>query len=188
MPNSNQLPTCSSLDELVVRASQEREALGRLYDETYPDIFRYCLRRTANRSLAEDLTSSVFLSVAHSIHSFSGTCFEDFRRWLFRIATNEIHASYRKSVRRETLLEEAAHSGRLHVQDQAKPTSVENGDLIQQAILRLNQRAQAIVTMRYLSELSYEDIGQVLGISTGTARTAASRALESIREDIGSET
>ena len=77
------------MDELVVRARAERDAFGQLYDQFYPPVFRYCIRRTGDRSLAEDITSTVFLNVANNIAEFRGETYLDFRRWIFVIATNE---------------------------------------------------------------------------------------------------
>ena len=91
------------VDELVVRARCDRDAFGRLYDLIYPPVFRYCIRRTGDRSHAEDITSTVFVSVAREIAAFPGETFQDFRRWVFAIATNEINAAFRKSARRQAL-------------------------------------------------------------------------------------
>jgi RNA polymerase sigma factor (sigma-70 family) len=58
-------------------------------------------------------------------------------------------------------------------------------DSVQAALLRLPERERNIVTLRFFSELPYEDIGQILNISSGAARTAASRALDKIRSEVG---
>ena len=177
-----------SIDAVVVRARRDREAFGSLYDAIYPCIFRYCLRRSAEPALAEDITSNVFINVANNIREFAGSTYEDFRRWVFTIATNEINATYRKSTRRKALLVDAAHSGALRsesTQNEARGNLVE-ADGLQQAILRLDQRSQAIITMRYFSDLPYEDIGEILNITPGAARTAASRAIQKIRSEMGS--
>ena len=174
--------------ELVVRARVDREAFGELYDLIYPPVFKYCLRRTGKRILAEEVTSAVFLNVAEKISSFGGSTFEDFRRWVFTIATHEINADYRKATRRDGLLEEAARSGRLN--SKSKPDSgiatelpVET-DALQAAIRRLSEREQTIIASRYGSDLPYADIGKILGISAGACRTAASRAIEKIRSEL----
>ena len=140
-----------------------------------------------NRSAAEDITSTVILRVANKIHGFQGETYEEFRRWVFTIATNEINADYRKTNRRRTLSAEAARSGRLA--GQANQTTEEDpiGADLQVAILKLSERAQAIITMRFYSELSYHDIGEILNISSGAARTAASRALDTLRKELRTE-
>ncbi len=176
-------------NDLVVRARIDREALGELYDMTYPSVFRYCLRRSGNRGLAEDVTSTVFLNVAGSISSFQGTTFQEFRRWVFTIATNEINADCRKTTRRRALLEDAANSGQLR--GRACGEGIDENlkrDTLQAALMKLSDQAQAIISLRFFSGLSYDDIADVLNISPGTARTAASRALQEIRGDLGSQT
>jgi len=174
------------MDEVVVRARSERDALGQLYDRIYPPVFRYCVRRTGNRNLAEDITSTVFLNVANNIAAFPGETYLDFRRWVFVIATNEMHANYRKSARRQSLLIEAAESGRLPGKSSDDATSSKfEMDSVQAAIMRLAERDQIIITLRFFSELPYEDIGHILKISSGAARTAASRALDKIRKEVG---
>ena len=174
------------MDELVVRARTERDAFGQLYDHIYPPVFRYCIRRTGDRSLAEDITSTVFLSVANKIATFPSDTFLDFRRWVFVIATNEMKADYRKSARRRDLLIAAVESGRLNTTTTNNPSIFSfDMDSVQAAIMRLEERDQAIITLRFFSELPYEDIGHILKISSGAARTAASRALEKIRTEVG---
>jgi len=172
-------------DNLVVRARIDREALGELYDMTYRPVFRYCLRRSGNRGLAEDVTSTVFLNIAGNIASFQGTTFQEFRRWVFTIATNEINSDCRKTARRRVLLEDAANSGQLrgHACGEGIDENREC-DMLQAALLKLSDRAQAIIALRFFSGLSYEDIALVLSISPGTARTAASRVLQEIRGDL----
>ena len=50
------------------------------------------------------------------------------------------------------------------------------------AIMQLPERDQTVITLRFFAELPYEDIGKILGISTGAARTATSRALVKIKD------
>ena len=189
MTNLLHQPEYGITDELVVRARTDREAFGRLYDEMYQSIFRYCIRRTGNRSLAEDLTSTVFLSVANNIGKFSGTTYLDFRRWTFVIATNEINASYRKSSRREALLSEAATSGRIVAAESGSTSQdkIDELESVQAAIMRLPDRDQTIITLRFFSGLPYDDIGHILKLNVGAVRTAASRALEKLRTEVGRE-
>ena len=186
MNNIVENPEDGIMDELVVRARAERKAFGQLYDQMYPPVFRYCIRRTGNRSLAEDITSTVFLNVVNNISTFPGETYLDFRRWVFVIATNELNASYRKSERRHSLLIEAAESGRLRGTTKTDATSCAvEMDSVQTAIMQLPERDQTIIALRFFSELPYEDIGHILNISSGAARTAASRALDKVRTEIG---
>ena len=165
-------------DDLVVRAKWDRAAFSQLYERYYPEVSRYCLRRLPGRPVAEDILSDVFLEIASSLPTFPGRTDTDFRKWLFRIATNAINAHFRQSKRRQELWIEAAQSGRLN----PKADSVENEDerdwpTVYQAIMELDERDRTIVMLRFFSNCSYEVIADVVDSTPGAVRTALSRTL-----------
>src|SRR5579872_5828576 len=110
---SNELPSSEAPeadDDIVIRARTDRMAFGLLYDRFYPHVERYCRRRLFDRTIAEDIVSEVFLQVASHIRGFTGRTETDFRRWLFRIATNAVSAHLRQTLRRQELWESAARN------------------------------------------------------------------------------
>jgi DNA-directed RNA polymerase specialized sigma24 family protein len=64
MTDNHQPGQTDPVDGLVLAARTDRTAFGRLFDEFYPLIFAYCMRRLLLRAVAEDVTSEVFLKVA----------------------------------------------------------------------------------------------------------------------------
>ena len=112
MANDPPLNQADAMDQWVQAAASDRKSFGRLFDLFYPQIFAYCSRRLLVRAVAEDVASEVFLKVAKAIANFEGSTSEDFRRWLYRITTNEINAQLRKSIRQQALLEMATTLGR----------------------------------------------------------------------------
>jgi RNA polymerase sigma-70 factor (ECF subfamily) len=93
IPPTNDETDC---DQLVEQAKTQREAFAALYDRYFPRIHRYCQRRLLDCATADDLSSEVFVNIAQSIRRFPGTTEVDFRRWVYRIATNVINAHFRK--------------------------------------------------------------------------------------------
>ena len=77
---------------------------GQLYELYYDRIFRFCVHRLFNRTTAEDVTSSVFLTVARTMRDFKGRTEQDFRSWIYTIAANQANAHIRKTVRRKRLM------------------------------------------------------------------------------------
>lgn len=173
-------------DDLLVRAKSDRTAFGCLFDRYYPRVFQYCLRRLPQRAVAEDVTSEVFLKVAAHLGEFGGRCEADFRRWLFRIATNSVRAQLRQSGRRRAILQAAAREGRLAGGDEQRSTladpDVRDWPTIYQALLELDEREQTIVTLRFFAGLSHEEIAGVIESTAGAVRTALSRTLARLRE------
>lgn len=173
-------------DDLVVRARTDRDAFGLLYERTYPELARYCLRRLFVRAVAEDILSDVFLEVAARLPSFPGRTATDFRRWLFRIATNAINAHLRQTRRRQELCDAAARSGRWDLDRHPPAPSVDDDGpdwpAVFQALLELEERDRSIVTLRFYSDCSHEEIAAVVDATPGAVRTALSRILARLRE------
>lgn len=171
-------------DRLVLRAKVDVEAFAVLYDRYYPRVLAYCLRRLSDRAAAEDITSEVFLNVARHLAGFCGRCGTDFRRWLFRIATNAIHAHLRQTLSRQSLLEAAVLEGRLR-SEASSPNVVEEQTEWQDVLAvigSLAEREQTIVTLRFFAGLSHDEIATVVETTPGAVRTALSRALSTVRE------
>ena len=86
-------------NNLIQEAKSDRAAFARLYRMHYERVFRYCSRRLFNRHTAEDVTSTVFFKVIRRISFFEGNS-NDFRNWLYRIATNAVNDQLRTAKKR----------------------------------------------------------------------------------------
>lgn len=181
----NQTVSEEMMDDLVVAAKTSSDAFGKLFDRFYPSIFAYCMRRLVLRGLAEDVTSEVFLKVAGNIRDFPGTREQDFCRWLFRIATNEINAHLRQSIRRRELLEGAVRLGQI---DASVSTAILETDWpvswedVYRELQQLSDREQSIISLRFFAGHKHEEIAQVLELKSGSVRVALSRALDKLRD------
>jgi RNA polymerase sigma-70 factor, ECF subfamily len=176
--------TLSDNDDLVARAGRDPAALGALFDRYYPRVARYCLRRIFDRAAAEDVTSDIFLKVASNWKTFGGSTETDFRRWLFRIATNAVNAHLRQSRRRQELWELAARSRVNRAGSRPSEAHSENLDwaAVYQAVLELDDRDQTIIMLRFFAGCTHEEIADVVESTPGAVRTALSRALKGLRE------
>lgn len=176
-------------DRRVIAARTDRNAFDELFDQFYPVIFRYCLRRLVIRATAEDVTAEVFLKVAGGLHGFSGTTEEDFRRWLYRIATNEINAWLRKAARRRELLEAAARMGAVGANgDENVATEFDEIDWqdVYAALDDLPERERSIISLRFFAGLQHSQIATALETTSGAVRVAMSRALDKLRDRLRS--
>jgi RNA polymerase sigma factor (sigma-70 family) len=180
-------PTTPQLNQWAVTASKDRDALGRLYDLSYESVLRYCIRRTGDRSIGEDLTSIVFMTVAQKIPTVSMGSYDDFLRWVFAFANNEILAHFRKDARRSVLMTSAVAENRLHIPSN-EPDPIDS-DLFElnKAMKSLSEREQSILSLRYFASLSYEAIGAIHCMRAGTVRAATARALERLRTKLGTQ-
>jgi RNA polymerase sigma-70 factor (ECF subfamily) len=180
----------AATDDLVVRSKTEREAFGALYDRFFPLVHRYCHRRLFDAATAEDVSSEVFLHVARTIRRFPGTTEEDFRRWVYRIATNAINAHLRQKTRRHDLLNRAMSVGLWTkveaIAERQEFTSAE-WEAVASALAHLNPREQAVLTLRFIEGLSYEQVADILDVRVATLRVVASRAIKNLRARLPSD-
>ena len=170
---------------LITEAHSDPTAFTRLYRWHYDAVFRYCIHRLFDRQIAEDITSVVFLSVVENFHRFRGSE-QDFRNWLYRIATNTVNNHLRKAARRKGLLKVAREQANSRTIDCRGPTesSVEKLALLKQAMFGLRPRYQTIITLRFFENLKSTEIAEVLGSSPGTVRSQLARALARLRKKL----
>ena len=62
-------------------------------------------------------------------------------------------------------------------------SAVDDRDQVWPALLRLPRRQRAVVVLRYFDDLSEAETAHALGISVGTVKSQASKALASLRVD-----
>jgi len=175
--------TASNIDDMVVRARTDPQALGFLYDSYYDRVFRYCLHRLFVREVAADVTSSVFLSVATHIRDFEGTTEADFRHWLYAISTRQADAWSRSTKRRDELLRAAAVSGRLKVADEGhcEMEQAVEWSWLYGAIAKLKPKHQALITLRFFEGVPYEQIADILHSKPASLRVMTVRILDKLR-------
>jgi len=170
--------------QLIARAHSNPAAFVQLYRSHYDAVFRYCVHRLFERQAAEDVTSDVFLKVVENIHRFRGNE-QQFRCWLYRIATNAVNNYLRKTARRNRLLKVAREQADSQVADCGE--SAEKLALLKEAVFVLKPRYQTIITLRFFENSKLTEIAEVLASSPGTVRSQLSRALAKLRKVLATE-
>lgn len=162
----------------------DEAALATLYARYEGVVFGFVLRRVSDRELAEEISADVWLGCWRSAKAFRG----DSRvlTWLLGIASRQIHAHVRgKRLHTVPLVEE------LDVPSDASddPASIVSDaaaahDLID-AIRALPPSLFEVVSLAWLHELPYDEIGAAAGIPVGTVKSRVSRARTLLRARIG---
>jgi len=165
--------------ELIKRAKEcDSSAFARLYEYYYQDIYNYIYLRISDASLAEDMTSEVFIKVLESIDSFTFRGFP-FSSWLYRIARNMMVDYFRSQPRPVDL----------PLKEELLPVEVSPSDIFEreltqqqlaQALSNLTEDQQEVIILRFVDGLSNTDVAQVLGKSERAIRSLQYRALSSL--------
>jgi RNA polymerase sigma-70 factor (ECF subfamily) len=136
-------------------------------------------RMTGDRALAEDLAQETFVKAFRSLAAFDTT--RRLSSWLFRIAHNTAIDAMRRSAPPPASIDEA-HSASARLNETATPPvpdpveRQELGRALEAALAELRSDQRAAIVLRYEQGLSFDEIGTVLGVPEGTARSHVHRA------------
>jgi RNA polymerase sigma-70 factor (ECF subfamily) len=189
---------------LIVKAQAgDSSAFRRLVERHQRRAFGVALALVRDENDARELVQDAFLRVYRSLSTFQGG--SSFFTWLYRIVTNLSIDLIRKPGRQLAELEES----RLEAEEWAEPEPLlsrldgadpvdvvrrrEIAARLQAALDELPSYHRAVIVMREVDGLSYEEMAQAMGVSKGTvmsrlfhARQKLQRALaDCYREQIG---
>ena len=168
-------------------------AFGEIVRRYGDGILGYLIRITGNREQAEDLFQETFKRVHEKSHTLRGN---EFKSWLFKIATNAALDGLRKKIRvnsREKKLNFADCDGEKNTEAVAIDNShnpsveIEKAEQIQQvkqAVESLPDRQRATLVLAYYQQLSYREVALALGCSVGTVKTQMYRALRTLAQKL----
>jgi RNA polymerase sigma-70 factor (ECF subfamily) len=171
--------------ELLRRAGHDPDAFVQLYRRYYDGVFRYCVHRLFERHTAEDVAAEVFLRAARYICRFRGCREQQFRCWLYRVATNEVNNHLRKMARRAKLLQRLGPGP--GPEENTPPSADGDAELLgrlKEAVLGLRPRYQTVITLRFFEGLGPSEIAKVIGCNPGTARSQLARAIAQMRKKL----
>lgn len=166
-------------------AGSEFEDLVRRYDKR---LFNVMYGLTGNYHDALDLTEEAFIRAMKAYPRFRGD--SDPFTWLYRIALNVLKKSHRKRARRAELWREHSEANPTpSVETRTAEDAVlreERSLMVRKAIAQLPDVFREVITLRYIDEMSYEEISAAAGCSIGTVKSRISRA-KSLLGDILSD-
>jgi RNA polymerase sigma-70 factor (ECF subfamily) len=158
----------------------DAEAFQRLFRALAPSVHAFFARTVRQGSVAEDLLQTTFLKLHRARRSWRRG--ERVRPWLFAIAARVRVDWLRRSGREEEEIDEAAL---LDPEAKDDPATValarERSERVREALERLSGPQRVVVHLHRFEELSFAEIGKVLGISEGAAKLRAFRAYAALR-------
>jgi RNA polymerase sigma factor (sigma-70 family) len=160
----------------------EAAAFGTLFERHANAVYNFCFRRTADWSVAEDLTSVVFLE-AWRRHSDVVLIGESARPWLLGVATNVIRHRRRAQRRHRAALERLPRESEPDFVGDAEARLDDERQMRAALALlaRLPRREQDVLALCAWADLTYEETAAALRIPVGTVRSRLSRARARIR-------
>lgn len=172
----------------------DRQAFEELVEMYKDKIYHLGYRMLSNSMEAEDVTQDTFLRVYMNLDRYDEN--QKFSTWIYRIGTNLCIDRLRKRKPTYSLDAEMPEGDgtdwySLLKSDQDTPEEEivlsETQDQIRSAIETLPEKYKSVVILRYLHDMSLQEIGDVLGMPVTTVKTRVHRGREFLRKKLEPE-
>lgn len=165
------------INERVIKACQQgdREAFRLLFEAYKDKVFSIAAYSCGgDETSAGDVTQQVFLKLMTNISQFRGE--SQFTTWLYRMVANACIDEQRK--RRRFLPFGDSPQGttvELKRPQEQRYAKLELADSVRHAIAELKPKFRLAIVLRYIEDLSYEEMASVLNCSKGTVASRLNR-------------
>ena len=188
----NQYLSDPDVQLMLKAAAGDQSAFEQLVTRYQDRLVGFFFHLVHDRTAAEDLAQETFLRVYRSRERYEPTA--RFSTWLFRIAHNLASNQKRGAARRREIpLAAGSDAHNLCPEEQIlaeksalMPTrqidSREMRDIVRSAIEELSERQKTVVVLHKFEEMSYEEIGEVMGLGVVAVKSLLSRARGKLKE------
>nr|WP_295973096.1 RNA polymerase sigma factor SigW [uncultured Bacillus sp.] len=169
----------------------DRNAFGEVVELYKDKVFQLSFRMLGNRHEAEDIAQEAFIRAYVNIQSFNMNL--KFSTWLYRIATNLCIDRIRKKKPDYYLDAEVAGTEGLTMYSHIPANtslpeddveSLELQESIQKEISKLPEKYRSVIVLKYIEELSLNEISEILDLPLGTVKTRIHRGREALRKQL----
>lgn len=180
MAKSNE---ASDHDRMIAVARGDLSGMNGIYENRHRPLFRFFFRLTGRQATAEDLVHEVFLRMIRYRHTYQteGQTAGAFEAWMYRIARNTLADNARRH-RHEAM----AGEGEMELIESGRPTPFDTAvkrqhlALLYRALRGLPEDKRELLVLARFQNLSYEQIGRILGCETGTVKGRVFRAMKEL--------
>jgi len=164
----------------------DASAFGEIVSKYQNKVYNLCRHMLRNAEDAEDAAQDVFLKAYQALPKFQPDA--SLYTWLYRIATNTC-IDYKKKPIFESLFGDNGEGERL-IHDRASEApspeklyqSKQIDQALQESLAKLSPKLRAIIILKEIEELSYEEIADTLDISMGTVKSRIARARAELQQ------
>ncbi len=175
--------------QLVALSLKDPDCFGELVDRYEAKLFRY-LKRLASleKEAVEDILQESFIKVYCNLNDYNPKY--TFSAWIYRITHNEAINYLRKNKKQVILPLETDDKETASLIDALQSEvnvaeDVSNKDFIEkirQVINMLPEKYREVLVLRYMEDLEYQEISDILRIPMGTVATTINRAKEKFKK------
>jgi RNA polymerase sigma factor (sigma-70 family) len=158
-----------------------KQAYGHLIHKYKDKVYAIVLRMVQQPQDAQDITQECFIKAYRYLHSYDSS--RRFSSWLYRIAINhclDVKSNKQKKEGQNVNIED------VHLPDPVTPEHVylkrESASELRHLIDKLPEMYRMILLLRYIHDLTYQEISDLLDIPLHTVQVRLHRAKQKLRD------
>jgi RNA polymerase sigma-70 factor (ECF subfamily) len=158
-----------------------QKAFAKFYDFYHERIYRFIFFRIADENLAQDLTNETFIKILDYLKQ--GKEIEDFQSFIYKVARNLIYDHYRKEdeVPIDEFIKENIKDEKDLIKEIEDKFTLEE---IEKALLSLPSRYKEVIILRFIEDLAFKEIANILSLKEEHVRVLAHRGLKMLKEKL----
>lgn len=165
-----------NVSEMVARARRgDADAFTRLVTDRKDSLYRIAYSHCHNREDALDIVSETVYRAFVSLSKLKNA--DHFYTWLIRILIN-CAVNHTRKMRRLVLTDRAA--GDLASSEVGTEELLD----LHRAIEKLDQKQKSVIILKYLNDMTVEDVAEVMQMPVGTVKTHLHKALKELRLEL----
>ncbi|MGN2371668.1 RNA polymerase sigma factor [Clostridium cagae] len=132
-------------------------------------IYKYLISIGASKEDAEDIMQETFIKTYENIDILIGG---NLKAWMFKVSINKFYTLYKKSRINLFLTDELSYT----LKSDFEISDIDNSIDINKVLSKMSESHKNLLILKYSMDLSYNNIGKLLNISEGSAKTLCYRA------------
>ncbi len=171
--------------EIIARVlNGDKQSYALLVEEYKGPVFNLAYRMTGSREDADDLTQETFIRAYQNLHRFDQS--KKFFTWIYTIGINLIRNHLKKSVRNVSHLEGAGSHLKYPSQEcerrEGNALSEDRMTRLEQIIMNLPVDSREAILLKFVQDLTFEEVAQVTGDSLSAVKMRIYRGLDKIKQ------
>ena len=152
--------------------------MDEIYEECFETVYKYFFCLTHNSDISEELTQETFYRAVKKIDTYNGKC--KISVWLCQIAKHLWYNQCRKNKRIVDTDETFDIEDPQNLEEQF--IAGEEKVLLYKKMQNLDEKTREVMYLRITGELSFKEIGEILGKTENWARVTFYRGKSKLKE------
>ncbi len=164
-------------EQSSVSFESEGTSFALLVEQHQDKLYNFIYRYTKNRQDTEDLTQDTFVKAFRNFHRYDSKY--PFGPWLFTIGRRTVYNHYRGLKYTEELSFDVVETA---ATPDLEAESEDRRDALWEVAKKLKKKYQEVLVLKYIEDLSIEEIGKVLGKSNTNVKIRLFRARNQLKK------